>query len=51
AQYMTRISKVGMIFIPSHLGISHAKEEFSSDQDMTNGLNVLEKTINILGES
>lgn len=48
AQYMTRISKVGMIFIPSHLGISHAKEEYSSDEDMVNGLKVLQKTIELL---
>ncbi|WP_338604504.1 Zn-dependent hydrolase [Sulfolobus tengchongensis] len=48
AQYMTRISRVGMIFIPSHLGISHAKEEFSSDEDMLNGLRVLEKVIELL---
>lgn len=37
-----------MIFIPSHLGISHAKEEFSSDKDMINGLLVLEKTVHLL---
>ncbi|QGA68304.1 Zn-dependent hydrolase [Sulfolobus sp. E11-6] len=48
AQYMAKISKVGMIFIPSHLGISHAKEEFSSDEDMLNGLRVLEKTVELL---
>ncbi|QXJ31226.1 Zn-dependent hydrolase [Saccharolobus shibatae] len=48
AQYMTKISKVGMIFIPSHLGISHAKEEFSSDEDMLNGLRVLEKVVKLL---
>jgi len=48
AQYMTKISKVGMIFIPSHLGISHAKEEFSSNEDMLNGLRVLEKVVELL---
>ncbi|AAK42829.1 Zn-dependent hydrolase [Saccharolobus solfataricus] len=48
AQYMTKISKVGMIFIPSHLGISHAKEEYSSDEDMLNGLRVLEKAVELL---
>ncbi|WP_176586702.1 M20 family metallo-hydrolase [Sulfolobus acidocaldarius] len=48
AQYMTRVSRVGMIFIPSHLGISHSKEEYSSDRDMVNGLRVLAKTVELL---
>jgi N-carbamoyl-L-amino-acid hydrolase len=41
AQNMARICPMGMIFIPSVGGISHAPKEFSRPQDVTNGANVL----------
>lgn len=45
AQEMARIAPMGMIFIPSKDGISHAPEEFSSKEDIANGANVLLQTI------
>ncbi|WP_026951884.1 Zn-dependent hydrolase [Algoriphagus mannitolivorans] len=45
AQEMARLAPMGMIFIPSKDGISHAPEEFSSKQDIANGANVLLGTI------
>jgi N-carbamoyl-L-amino-acid hydrolase len=45
AQYMNRIAPTAMIFIPSHKGRSHTREEYSSDEDLLNGYAVLKKTI------
>lgn len=45
AQEMARIAPMGMIFIPSKDGISHAPDEYSSKEDIANGANVLLKTI------
>lgn len=45
AQEMARIAPMGMIFIPSKNGISHAPDEFSSKEDIANGTNVLLQTI------
>jgi N-carbamoyl-L-amino-acid hydrolase len=45
AQYMNRIVPTAMIFIPSHNGRSHTREEYSSDQDLVNGYSVLKKTV------
>lgn len=45
AQEMARIAPMGMIFIPSKNGISHAPSEYSSPEDITNGANVLLQTI------
>jgi N-carbamoyl-L-amino-acid hydrolase len=45
AQEMTRIAPTGMIFVPSKDGISHSPKEFTSAQDMANGVNVLLRTI------
>ena len=45
AQEMARIAPMGMIFIPSKDGISHAPEEFSTKEDLANGANVLLQTI------
>ncbi|BFI74511.1 M20 family metallo-hydrolase [Sulfurisphaera ohwakuensis] len=50
AQYMTRISRVGMIFVPSVNGRSHTKEEFTKDEDLINGLKVLELTVRKIDE-
>lgn len=41
AQNMARICPMGMIFVPSVGGISHAPKEFSRAADITNGANVL----------
>jgi N-carbamoyl-L-amino-acid hydrolase len=45
AQSMARIAPIGMIFIPSIGGISHAPEEFSRPQDIANGANVLLRAV------
>jgi N-carbamoyl-L-amino-acid hydrolase len=45
AQDVAQIAPVGMIFIPSIGGISHAPKEFSRPQDITNGANVLMNTL------
>ena len=45
AQEISRIAPMGMIFVPSKNGISHAPAEYSSPQDITNGANVLLQTI------
>jgi N-carbamoyl-L-amino-acid hydrolase len=41
AQAMATIAPMGMIFVPSVAGISHAPKEFSRPADITNGANVL----------
>lgn len=45
SQEMARITPIGMIFIPSKNGISHAPKEYSSPEDIANGANVLLQTI------
>lgn len=45
AQMLARIAPMGMIFVPSAGGISHAEDEFTSDTDCANGANVLLRTI------
>jgi N-carbamoyl-L-amino-acid hydrolase len=45
AQEIARIGPVGMIFIPSIGGISHAPKEFSKPEDIENGANVLLQTV------
>lgn len=45
AQKMADITKIGMIFIPSIGGISHSPKEFSREDDIANGVNVLLHTI------
>jgi len=45
AQEMARIAPMGMIFIPSKNGISHAPSEYSSPENIANGANVLLHTI------
>lgn len=45
SQEMTRIAPTGMIFVPSVGGISHAPKEFTSPEDMANGVNVLLQTV------
>ena len=45
AQSFKDIAPLGMIFVPSRDGISHAPSEFTSPDDITNGANVLLQTI------
>jgi beta-ureidopropionase / N-carbamoyl-L-amino-acid hydrolase len=45
AQMMARLGPMGMIFIPSVGGISHAPKEFSRWEDCANGANVLLETV------
>jgi len=44
-QDMATIAPSGMIFVPSKNGISHAPDEYTSPQDMANGVSVLLQTI------
>ncbi len=41
AQDMARLGPMGMIFVPSVRGISHAPAEFTKPEDVVNGANVL----------
>jgi beta-ureidopropionase / N-carbamoyl-L-amino-acid hydrolase len=45
AQMMAKLGPMGMIFIPSVDGISHAPKEFSRWEDCANGANVLLETV------
>ncbi|NER08992.1 N-carbamoyl-L-amino-acid hydrolase [Muriicola jejuensis] len=51
AQDMSRITPVGMIFVPSVNGISHSPKEYTSPEDMANGANVLLRAILKIDES
>ncbi|MDX2060190.1 MAG: M20/M25/M40 family metallo-hydrolase [Gemmatimonadales bacterium] len=42
---MARIGPMGMIFVPSVGGISHAPREYTRPEDVTNGVNVLLQTM------
>lgn len=44
-QSMKGITSLGMIFVPSKDGVSHAPAEFTSEQQITDGANVLLKTV------
>ena len=45
AQSLAAICPIGMIFVPSRKGISHAPEEYTSPAQITNGANVLLATL------
>ena len=45
AQDLARLGPMGMIFVPSMSGISHAPEELTRPEDIVNGANVLLDTI------
>jgi N-carbamoyl-L-amino-acid hydrolase len=45
AQDLTKIAPTGMIFVPSRGGISHSPDEYTSPEDMANGVDVLVRTI------
>jgi N-carbamoyl-L-amino-acid hydrolase len=45
AQMMSTLGPMGMIFVPSVKGISHAPQEFSRWEDCANGANVLLESV------
>jgi len=45
AQIMARCFPTGMLFIPSHLGISHAPEEYTRPEDLAIGFSVLKQVL------
>jgi len=48
AQEIAPVAPIGMIFVPSRGGISHSPKEFTSWGDVTNGAEVLYRTILIV---
>jgi len=44
-QNMARVSRAGMIFVPSVGGKSHSKDEYTRDEDIVNGARVLLETV------
>jgi len=48
AQEIARIAPMAMIFVPSKDGISHSPKEFTSWQDVSNGTEVLYRSILLL---
>jgi len=50
AQNVARFAPMGMIFVPSRGGISHAPGEYSSPEQVANGAEVLYRTVLRLDE-
>jgi beta-ureidopropionase / N-carbamoyl-L-amino-acid hydrolase len=50
AQQMARLAPFGMIFVPSRDGISHSPKEFTSWHDVTNGAEVLYRSVLLADE-
>jgi N-carbamoyl-L-amino-acid hydrolase len=50
AQQMAKLAPFGMIFVPSHEGISHSPKELSSWQDVANGAEVLYRSVLLADE-
>jgi acetylornithine deacetylase/succinyl-diaminopimelate desuccinylase-like protein len=48
SQQIAKIAPMGMIFVPSRDGISHAPTEFTSWQDIANGAEVLYRVVLLL---
>jgi beta-ureidopropionase / N-carbamoyl-L-amino-acid hydrolase len=48
AQKIAKVAPMGMIFVPSHDGISHSPKEYTSWADAANGVEVLYRTILVL---
>ena len=48
AQQVSKITQMGMIFVPSRDGISHSPKEFTSWTDVANGAEVLYRTLLLL---
>jgi len=44
-QNMAHITKTGMIFVPSHEGVSHASTEYTKPKQLEDGANVLLETL------
>ncbi|WP_187152751.1 M20 family metallo-hydrolase [Acidianus manzaensis] len=51
SQIMSRITKIGMIFVPSKNGISHAPDEWTDWNYIYKGVNVLYNTLKIITEA
>jgi N-carbamoyl-L-amino-acid hydrolase len=47
---ISRIAPMGMIFVPSRDGISHAPQEFTSLEDSANGVEVLYRSVLLLDQ-
>jgi beta-ureidopropionase / N-carbamoyl-L-amino-acid hydrolase len=45
---ISRLAPMGMIFVPSRAGISHAPQEFTAPSDVANGVEILYRTILLL---
>lgn len=45
AQSMAKLGPMGMIFVPSVGGISHAPDEFTAPEDNTHGTDVLLRSL------
>jgi N-carbamoyl-L-amino-acid hydrolase len=45
---ISRLAPMGMIFVPSHAGISHAPGEFTQPSDLANGVEILYRTVLLL---
>jgi beta-ureidopropionase / N-carbamoyl-L-amino-acid hydrolase len=50
AQQMAKLAPFGMIFVPSHEGISHSPKELSSWEDVANGAEVLYRSVLLADE-
>ncbi len=48
--FMARVCPVGMIFIPSQNGYSHRPDEYSSPEEIVQGVRVLARTLGALAE-
>ena len=50
SQNLAKVAPMGMIFVPSKDGISHAPKEYSSPEDIANGAEVLYRTLLLLDQ-
>lgn len=48
AQQIAHVAPIGMIFVPSRAGISHSPREYTPPNDVTNGAEILYRTILLL---
>ena len=51
AQELAQITDMGMIFVPSQMGVSHDASEYTSPEQCTQGANVLLQTLIRLGKT
>ena len=47
---ISKIAPMGMIFVPSRDGISHAPQEFTAPEDCANGVEVLYRSVLLLDQ-